>query len=99
VIAGFIALSLVGLLQSLGPLADTVPIDPTWRSAAEDERGHAAGSGSVSLEALRPAAIRAPYRGEPTFDVLVDPAAYESSVRLRSRASRAPPALLSRASR
>jgi hypothetical protein len=99
-LAGLITLALVGMLQSLGALADTAPVDPTWRSdaAGEDERGHAAGRGPASPGAIGPAGIRAPRRGEPTLDIPFEPAALDSSVRLRSRPSRAPPAPLFRAS-
>ena len=95
-VAGLLTLALVGMLQSLGALADTVPVDPTWRSdtADEDERGHAAGRGPSSPEAIGPAAISSPHRVEPTLDVIDDTTAPAFSVRILSQESRAPPALL-----
>lgn len=95
-VAGLITLALVGMLQSLGALADTVPVDPTWRSDTtdEDERGHAAGRSPSSPGAIGPAAIRSPHRVEPTLDVLDDTTAPAFSAQLLSPESRAPPALL-----
>ena len=95
-VAGLITLALVGMLQSLGALADTVPVDPTWRSDTtdEDERGHAAGRGPSSPDAIGPAATSSRHGGEPTLDVLDDTTAPAFSVRLLSQESRAPPALL-----
>jgi hypothetical protein len=96
VIAGLITLALVGMLQSLGALADTVPVDPTWRSDAsgEHEYGHAAGRGPSSPDAIGPAALAAPRRAQPITDFIADTAALHASPRLPSRESRAPPALL-----
>ncbi len=100
VLAGLITLALVGMLQSLGALADIVPVDPTWRSDAssDDERGHVAGRGPSSHDAIGPAAIRIPRRAQPTLDLIADAAAHHSSVRLPSQESRAPPALLAQVS-
>jgi len=96
VLAGLITLALVGMLQSLGALADIVPVDPTWRSDAssEDERGHAAGRGPSSPEGIGPVAVSLPRRAQPTLDPIADTATPHSSVRLPSQESRAPPALL-----
>lgn len=99
-IAGLITLALVGMLQSLGVLADTVSVDPTWRSdtADEDERGHAAGQGPASPEAIGPTGILAPRRDDPARDIPVEPVTLDSSAQLRPRQPRAPPAPLFRAS-
>ena len=100
VLAGLITLAFVGMLQSLGALAETVPVDPTWRSDAssDDERGHAAGRGPSSHDAIGPVAVSIPRRAQPTLDLIADTAALLSSVRLPSQESRAPPALLSQVS-
>ena len=100
VLVGLITLAFVGMLQSLGALADTVPVDPTWRSDAssDDERGHAAGRGPSSPDAIGPAAVSIQGRAQPTLDLIADTAAFLSSVRLSSQKSRAPPALLSQVS-
>jgi len=100
VIAGLITLALVGILQSLGALADVVPVDPVWRSdaAGEDERGRAAGRDVSSPDAGGAGAVELPHRGEPTLAAVEHRTAAASSVRLRSPESRAPPALLSHAS-
>lgn len=100
VLVGLITLAFVGMLQSLGALADTVPVDPTWRSDAssDDERGHAAGRGPSSPDAIGPAAVSIQGRAQPTLDLIADTAALLSSVRLSSQKSRAPPALLSQVS-
>jgi hypothetical protein len=100
VIAGLITLAFVGMLQSLGALADTVSVDPTWRSDAssDDERGHPAGRGPSSPDAIGLAAASIQGRAQPTLDPIADTAALLSSVRLPSPESRAPPALLSQVS-
>jgi hypothetical protein len=98
VIAGLITLALIGMVQSLGVLADTGPFEPTWRSEAADEDERAGGRSSPSPEASGPTAIRLPGRGEPIFDLVDQSTPTASSVRLPSRESRAPPALLARAS-
>jgi len=100
VIAGLITLAIVGMLQSLGALADNVPVDPTWQSdaAGEDERGHAAGRGASSPDAVGAAAMGLPHRGEPTLAVVACTTAPASRIRPGSQASRAPPALLTHAS-
>ncbi len=94
-IAGLITLALVGVLQSLGALADTVPAEPEWRSGAagEDERGHAA-RGASGPDAVGVAAVDLPYRAEPSLGAVGFAPAPASSFRLRSADSRAPPALL-----
>jgi hypothetical protein len=99
VLAGLITLAFVGMLQSLGALADT-PVDPTWRSDAssDDERGHAAGRGPSSQHAIGPVAVSIPCRAQPTLDLIADTAGLLSSLRLPSQESRAPPALLSQVS-
>jgi hypothetical protein len=99
VIAGLITLTLVGVLQSLGALADTIPVEPEWRSdaAGEDERGPA-GRGAPGPDAVGAAAIDLPYRAELSEDAVTRTAAPASSVRLRSPDPRAPPALLARTS-
>lgn len=97
--AGLITLALVGMLQALGALADTLPVDPAWLSdaAGEDECGHAALRAS-SPDAVGAAAIDLPYRAEPTLDAIDCTTAPAARVRLRSHESRAPPALLAHAS-
>lgn len=99
-LAGLITLAFVGMLQSLGALADTVPVDPTWRSDAstDDECGHAAGREPSSPDATGPAAVSIQGRAQPTLDLIADTATLLSSVRLPSQESRAPPALLSQVS-
>src|SRR4029077_18597539 len=59
VLAGLITLAFVGMLQSLGALAETVPVDPTWGGDAcsDTERGHAAGRGPSSHDAIGPVAV------------------------------------------
>jgi hypothetical protein len=96
VVAGLITLAVVGMLQSLGALVEPLPIDASWcgDAAGEDERGESSGRGPCSPVAIGPAAPSIPRRGEPTRDVLDDPKAQASSVRLLSHESRAPPALL-----
>jgi hypothetical protein len=98
VIAGLITFALVGMLQSLGALTDTVPVDPAWRSDAsgEDERGHATGRGAPSPAAIGPAALSAPHRGQPGLELIRRAAAAVSTFSFRSPESRGPPALLTR---
>jgi hypothetical protein len=97
VIVGLITLAFVGVLQSLGALAaDTVPVEPQWRSdaAGEDERGRAAPGEAPGPDAAGVAAVDLPYRAEPSLDAVARTTAPASSVRFRSPDSRAPPALL-----
>jgi hypothetical protein len=94
VIACVIALALVGMMQSLGVLADAGPLEPTWRSEAAADDECDSGRSSPSPEATGPAAIRPPGRGAPTLDVVDQTTPSASSIRLPSRDSRAPPALL-----
>jgi len=94
-------LTVVGRVLVVRRRADTVRVDPTWRSDAsgEDERGHAARRGPSSPDATGPAAVNIARRPQPTLDLIADTAAPHSSVRFASRESRAPPALLAQVSR
>ena len=96
VVVGLITLAVVGMLQSLGALVEPLPIDASWCSdaAGEDERGQTSGRGPSSPVAIGPVAPSIPHRGESTRDVFDDATAPAASVRLLSRESRAPPALL-----
>jgi len=96
VIVGLVTLAVVGMLQSLGALVEPLPIDASWCSDAtgEDERGQTSGRGPSSPVAIGPAAPTIPHRGEPTRGVLHDTTGPAAGVRLLSRESRAPPALL-----
>jgi hypothetical protein len=96
VVVGLIALAFVGMLQSLGALVEPLPIDATWcrDATGEDERPHAAGRGSACPDAIGSAAPSAPRRDDPTLDVVDDKTTPVDNVRLLSRESRAPPALL-----
>jgi len=97
VIAGLITLALVGVLQSLGALvADTVPVEPTWRSdtAGEDERGQTAGRGVSSPDGVGSAFIHLPRRDDASRNAVGEPAATAAHARSRSHEPRAPPALL-----
>lgn len=100
VLAGLITLALVGMLQSLGALADTVSVDPVWRgeAAGEDERGDAGGRGASSPDAAGATAIDLPHRGEPMRGAAVSSVAPASRLRLRSPEPRAPPVLSAHAS-
>jgi hypothetical protein len=95
-----ITLALVGMLQTL-VLADPAPVDPTWKSeaASEAERGHAAGRASFTPDATGPAASYIIGYGAPAREAFGDRPASAVGVRLRSSESRAPPRLLSLASR
>ena len=97
-IAGLITLALVGVLQSLGALvADTVPVEPTWRSdtaAGDDELGQASGRGVSRPDAAGCALIDLSHRGDSSRNAVGVPAAPAAQARSRSHESRAPPALL-----
>jgi hypothetical protein len=95
-----ITLALVGMLQTL-VLADPAPVDPTWKSEAarEDERGHAAGHASSTPDATGPVASYIIDSGAPARPAFDDRPASAVGVRLPSSESRAPPRLLSLASR
>jgi hypothetical protein len=100
VVVGLVTLALVGMLQTL-VLADPAPVDPTWKSEAsgEDERGHAAGHASTNPDAAGPPADFIIGYGEPARESLADPAASAAGLRRAASPSRAPPFLLSLASR
>jgi hypothetical protein len=100
VIAGLITIAFVGMLQSLGVLAGTVP-DTTWRSdaATDDERGHATGRGPANRAVIVAGVAGIDPRDRPTGDVVVETVACRATVPFQCPESRAPPALLAQRSR
>src|SRR5262249_23597252 len=95
VIAGLITIAVVGMLQTLGAFAATVP-DATWRSDAsrEDGRALAAGRGPSNPDVLVPAMVGIAHHVSPTVDLVVQTVAYGARVRCDRPEPRAPPALL-----
>jgi len=100
VIAGLITIAFVGMLQSLGVLAGTVP-DATWRSdaATDDERGHATGGGPANRAVIVAGVAGIDPPDRPTGDVVVETVACRATVRFQCPESRPPPALLAQRSR
>lgn len=99
VIAGLITIAFVGMLQSLGAFAGTVP-DATWRSDAttDDERGHAAGRGPANPDVIVARVAAIDPRDQPIGDVVVETVACRATIRFRCPEPRAPPALLTQRS-
>lgn len=99
-LAGLITLALVGVLQSLGALADSVSVDPVWRgeAAGEDERGHAGARDAASPDAAGVTAVDLPHCGDPARGAAEYTSAPAWHLRPRSPEPRAPPALSAHAS-
>lgn len=98
-IAGLITIAFVGMLQSLGVFAGTVP-DATWRSDATtgDERGHATGYGPANPEVIVAGVAGIDPRDQPSRDVVVETVARLARVRFQCPEPRAPPALFTQRS-
>ncbi|HEY7541112.1 MAG TPA: hypothetical protein VIF11_13275 [Methylomirabilota bacterium] len=99
-VVGLVTLAIVGMLQTLVRV-DPASVDPTWKSdvAGEDERGHVAGRAPSTPDAAGPIASNIMGRGGPARETLGDRSVSAAGLRPPSSQSRAPPILLSLASR